>query len=169
MYLLCLCTTGTQHCNIAFGEPPLNPIKLSKPPVLLLLQNCDHIIFGKVEMVVSLCSPRAQSLSLHIPHHLKTCSKCHCITPQGSCSLHKHYAAILKESCIPDHGWRRRSLRHGWGWKRSSTAIHSVLRSVCWWRRCFRIFRMFYHHAQDSKWNRASLWTIFTQSINIDR
>lgn len=114
VYLLCLCVTAAQHCNIGFGEPPLNPTEFSQPPVLLLLQNCDHIIFGEVEMAVRLCSPRAQSLSLHIPHHLKTHSKCHCI-PQGSCILHKHYVVILKESCIPVHGWKRQSLWHELG------------------------------------------------------
>lgn len=94
MYLLCLCITGAQHCNIGFGEPPLNPTEFSQPPVLLLLQNCDHIISGEVEMVVRLCSPRAQSLSSNISHHLQTCSKCHCIPLQGRCTLHKHNVVI---------------------------------------------------------------------------
>lgn len=164
VYLLCLCVTAAQHCNIGFGEPPLNPTEFSQPPVLLLLQNCDHIIFGEVEMAVRLCSPRAQSLSLHIPHHLKTHSKCHCI-PQGSCILHKHYVVILKESCIPVHGWKRQSLWHELGWKQSSAAIHSVRHSVYWWRRCFRKFHMFYCHAQkDFEIKQCISMKYFTQS-----
>lgn len=70
-YLLCWRINAAQHRYIGFGKPPLNPVEFSQPPVLLLLQNCDDIIFGEVEMAFRLCSPRAQSPSLNISHHLQ--------------------------------------------------------------------------------------------------
>lgn len=60
--LLSFVFISRQDLDIGFRKPSPSSMHLSKPPVFLLLQHSNYIVFRKVQVVIFFCSPGAKCL-----------------------------------------------------------------------------------------------------------